>query len=225
MIIFGKHPVQEFLENSPEAVKQVWVDQADRLPDVTAQVVSTFDLDELTDGGNHQGYALRSKGFQYAKLDDLIARDVVAILDQVQDPRNLGAIIRSAAAFNIPIIIPKDRSASVNATVVRTSAGLVFKIPVVQVTNISRTLERFKEEGYWSVGAEAHTDQAVADVPLDPKTVLVLGGESGMRRLTAEKCDFLAKIPMAPGVESLNVSVGFSIFAFEFRRRVGFPES
>ena len=150
MYIYGKHPVRELLETSRSKILNIFIDRPENREnykfDVT--VVDTEVLDKYSDNGNHQGVVAEVTQFQYANIKDLYDYDVVAILDQVQDPQNFGAIARSAAAFSIPLIIPKDRAVGVTGTVVRASAGLIYQVPVVQVTNIARTIKTLQEKGF-----------------------------------------------------------------------------
>lgn len=219
MYIYGNHPVRELLEQSPNKIIEIFIDRPERRESFKRKVklVDTEKLDAFADGGNHQGVVAQVSPFQYQALKSIYDYDVVAILDQVQDPQNLGAIARSAAAFSIPLIIPKDRAVGVTAAVVRASSGLIYNVPVVQVTNISRTLATLQKEGFWAYAADMG-ETPIYEAKMTPKTIIVMGGEAGLRKLTKEKCDFVMGIPMHPVVESLNVSTSFAIIASEFRR-------
>ncbi len=149
---------------------------------------------------------------------------LLLVLDGVQDPHNFGACLRSAAAAGVhAVIAPADRSASLNATVRKVACGAAEIVPVVTVTNLARALRALQEQGIWIVGAAGEAADSLYDVDFTPSTAIVLGGEEkGLRRLTREACDRLARIPMAEGgVESLNVSVAAGIFLFEARRQRG----
>lgn len=161
-------------------------------------------------------------------LDELIeelykkdSKPAVAILDGVEDPGNLGAIIRSAEALGIGgIIIPKDRAAGLTTVVVKRSAGAIEHIPVVRVTNISNTIEDLKEKGFWVVGVEAGAGKSCFSLSYNDPIAVVFGGESkGMRRLTKEKCDYLVSIPMKGKVSSLNVSAACAVIFYEILRQ------
>lgn len=219
MYIYGKHPVRELLETSRGKIISIFIDRPENREHYKfdVQVVDTETLDKYSDNGNHQGVVAQVTPFQYANIKDLYDYDVVAILDQVQDPQNFGAIARSAAAFSIPLIIPKDRAVGVTGTVVRASAGLIYQVPVVQVTNIARTIKTLQDEGFWAFAADMGGD-SIYNAKLEPKTIIVMGGEAGIRKLTKEKCDFVVGIPIDKCVESLNVSTSFAIVASEFRR-------
>lgn len=148
-------------------------------------------------------------------------RALVLILDGVQDPHNLGACLRSAAAAGVTaVVIPKDKSASVNATVRKTSAGAADRIPVVAVTNLARCLRDLQKQGVWLYGLAGEAEASLYSVDLRGNVGLVLGGESdGLRRLTREHCDGLVKIPMPGEIESLNVSVATGVTLFEVVRQ------
>lgn len=159
--------------------------------------------------------------------DDLMAlvaekaTPFLLILDCVQDPHNLGAILRTADGAGVDAVIaPKDKAASITETVRRISVGAADHVPFVQVTNLARTMEHLKKAGVWIVGTTDHTDKLLYDLDLKGPLALVLGAEEkGMRRLTEENCDFLAKLPMAGKVECLNVSVSAGVCLYEAVRQ------
>lgn len=238
MRIYGIHPVEELLQAAPESVTAIYYNkyESDRLQDVfgragtygiACQSVDKQELDKMSDGGNHQGVIAQTAGFDYVRIEDLLASTSEAdqagilVLDQVQDVGNLGAMLRTAAGLDFDgVVIPKDRAAPVTPAVVRTSAGCAFRIPVARVTNIARTLEAMKEGGYWIVGTRQEQAEPVWDVDFDMKAGIVMGGEHrGMRRLVADSCDFYATIPMATGVESLNVASAAAVLMYEARRQ------
>jgi 23S rRNA (guanosine2251-2'-O)-methyltransferase len=187
-------------------------------------------LEELAPRQSHQGIVARLKHleFTYASMEDVFERAntrgeklLVAILDEIVDPHNLGAIVRSAecAGFH-GIVIPKHNSADVNATAMKTSAGAVSHIPIVQVTNLARTLKELKEQGVWIYGTSMETEKSYDDFDVKDHIGIVIGSEGeGMRRLTKENCDFLIRIPMYGSIESLNASVAAGIIFFEVRRQ------
>ena len=226
-IVYGRHPVEEILGVARDQVEKIVVDRLDRLDGIAVDpitvVVDAARLEEITHGGNHQGIAAVLGDFRYTPLSAALSieRGCVMLLDQVQDPHNLGAILRSAAALGAAaVIIPKDRAVAVSDTAIRTSAGLAYRVPVVQVTNIARTLGELAEAGFWSVGLTMDGDTELREVDLGGKIALVLGGEgSGIRRLVLEKCDFRARIAMQDDAESLNVSVASGIALYEWRRQ------
>lgn len=239
MHIYGVHPVEELLSVAPGSVEAVYYSNsaADRLQDVferagtfgiACRSVDPNKLDGMAEEGNHQGVVAVTIGFEYTDLRGLIeatdqrSQAGILVLDQVQDPHNLGAILRTAAAVGFDgVVIPKDRAAPVTPTVVRISAGCAFRIPIARVTNITRTLETLKEERWWTVGTRmGQGDPKPWEVDFDMKTVLVMGGEHrGMRRLVEETCDLYTELPMAQGIDSLNVSAAASALLYEVRRQ------
>ncbi len=185
-------------------------------------------LDRLADRGAHQGVIAYGARKPMARLEDLIdaAGDdaLFVIADGVQDPHNLGAIVRSAnAAGAMALIIPERRASGLTDTVAKAAAGALEYLPIVRVKNINRALDQLKEEGFWIHGLDEKGDRFPWDCDLTGKTVLVLGAEGeGLHRLTAEKCDFLMQIPMQGQVSSLNVSVAAGVALFEaVRQRSG----
>ena len=186
------------------------------------------DLSRLCGTEHHQGVALRVEAFAYAGIEDILGKrrssgedGLIVVLDGVQDPHNLGAIIRSAACAGAHgVIIPKDRAVGVTATVEKTSAGAVETIPVAQVANIAQTLEELKKEGYWIYGAVGGTSSSLYDQDFRGNVVVVIGGEGeGIRSLVQKKCDHLISIPIKGGVNSLNASVAGGVLLFEIVRQ------
>ncbi|HEX6471632.1 MAG TPA: 23S rRNA (guanosine(2251)-2'-O)-methyltransferase RlmB [Streptosporangiaceae bacterium] len=183
------------------------------------------ELDRLTDGAVHQGIAMRVRQYRYAHPDDLPGRattPLIVAVDGVTDPRNLGAIARSAAAFGATgVVIPERRAAGVTAAVWKSSAGALADIPVARATNLTRALRSYQNAGLFVAGLDAGAGTAVADLQLatDP-LVLVVGAEGrGLSRLVAEACDVLVGIPMPGKAESLNVGVATGIALYEISRR------
>jgi 23S rRNA (guanosine2251-2'-O)-methyltransferase len=183
------------------------------------------ELDRLTDGAAHQGIAMQVRPYRYAHPDDLprrAATPLIVAVDSVTDPRNLGAIVRSAAAFGATgLVIPERRAAGVTAAVWKASAGAVAAVPVARATNLTRALRSYQNAGLFVAGLDAAADVAVADLHLaaDP-LVLVVGAEGrGLSRLVTEACDVLVGIPMPGKTESLNVGVATGIALYEISRR------
>lgn len=187
------------------------------------------ELDRLTGGAVHQGVALQLPGYEYAHPDDLLADAVhdetrealVVALDGITDPHNLGAIIRSAAAFGAHgVIIPERRSASVSAVAWKSSAGAIARVPVAMATNLNRTITDYQKAGFTVVGLAGEAETDIGAVPgVDGPLLLVVGSEGdGLARLTRERCDLLARIPITSEVESLNASVAAAIALYEVAR-------
>src|SRR3954447_10759894 len=189
---------------------------------------SMFELDRLTDNAVHQGVALRIRPYEYAHPDDLLTGQpgaapsrtapLIVALDGVIDPRNLGAIVRSAAAFGAcGVVVPSRRSASVTASAWKSSAGALARLPVARVVNLTRALEAYKQRGLFVAGLDAEGkvdvhEMSIADGPM----VLVVGSEGrGLSRIVASACDMVVRIPMASGMESLNAGIAASIALYE----------
>lgn len=182
---------------------------------VTILEVTKGELDRMSDGAVHQGLVLSVPEYGYSDLEDLDA-DLLVVLDGVQDPRNLGAIARSAAAFGAGgVVIPTRRSVGVTASAWKASAGALSRVPVAQVTNITRSLEQLQKRGYTVIGLSADADVTLShlrpDILVDPLVVVVGGEGAGLSRLVGETCDWRVSIPMVDGNESLNASVAASI--------------
>lgn len=187
-------------------------------------------LDQISETGKHQGVIAYTAAYDYAEVDDILkdAKDkgedpFIVILDNIEDPHNLGAIIRSAhQAGAHGVIIPKNRAVGLTATVARTSAGALNYIPVAKVTNISKTIEDLKKAGLWFVCADMD-GTVMYDLNLKGPIGLVIGSEGdGVSRLVKEKCDYVANIPMKGQIDSLNASVAAGILCYEIvRQRLG----
>ncbi len=184
-------------------------------------------LDRLANSGHHQGVVAQAAAYEYAEVEDILnaAKEkgeapFVFILDEIEDPHNLGAIIRTANLCGAHgVIIPKRRAVGLTATVAKTSAGAVNYTPVAKVTNIAKTIEELKKEGMWFVCADMD-GQTMYDLNLTGPIGLVIGNEgAGVSRLVKEKCDFTASIPMKGDIDSLNASVAAGVLAYEIVRQ------
>ena len=191
------------------------------------QFVAKERLDKMSSTGHHQGVIANAAAYEYAEVEDILkaAKDkgeapFIFILDGIEDPHNLGAIIRTAnLAGAHGVIIPKRRAVGLTATVARTSAGALNYTPVAKVTNIANTIEELKEEGLWFVCADMG-GQTMYDLDLKGPIGLVIGNEGdGVSRLVKEKCDFVASIPMKGNIDSLNASVAAGVMAYEIVRQ------
>ncbi len=238
--IVGINPVEGALSNDAERVRELLVESGQRNArvlelaeraqklDIPVQHRSRAELDKHAGAARHQGIVARYEAAPAAQENDLaglLQRDgsstLVLVLDGVTDPHNLGACLRSAAAANATaVIVPKDRAAGLTPVVRRASAGGADRVPLIAVTNLARTLRELKEAGVWITGLAGDTDTSIYSVDMKGPVAIVLGSEGeGMRRLTRELCDFVAKIPMPGRMESLNVSVATGVVVFEALRQ------
>lgn len=198
--------------------------------DTIVNFVKKERLDQLSDTGKHQGVIAFAAAYEYAEVEDMLKAaeekgeaPFLFLLDNIEDPHNLGAIIRTAnLAGAHGVIIPKRRAVGLTATVARTSAGALNYTPVAKVTNLSKTIEELKERGMWFVCADMG-GQTMYDLDLKGPMGLVIGNEGeGVSRLVKEKCDFVASIPMNGNIDSLNASVAAGVLAYEIvRQRMG----
>ncbi|MDV5172083.1 23S rRNA (guanosine(2251)-2'-O)-methyltransferase RlmB [Photobacterium rosenbergii] len=238
-MIFGIHAVKAVLAADPSRFIEVFVlkgREDDRLLPVinelqmlgiTIQQAGRKALDDKANGASHQGIIARVRpGKQYNEndLDDVLAgkeNPLLLVLDGVTDPHNLGACLRNAdAAGAVAVIVPKDRSAQLNATASKVACGAAEVVPLIRVTNLARTLRALQDKGVWVVGTAGEATHDLYQSKLTGPLAIVMGAEGeGMRRLTRETCDDLIKIPMAGSVSSLNVSVATGICLFEAVRQ------
>lgn len=230
MLVYGKNACLEFLKNN-EKVRKIYLQ--DNFNDenlnslignlnIQPKYMSKYELDQLANG-LHQGIIIDIGDFVYTDYHDFINDEdsCVVILDHIEDPHNLGAIIRTCEAAGINgIIIPKDRSVEVNGTVVKTSVGAIENIPIDQVTNLARTIEDLKKNGFWIVGTALDDSTDYREIDYSGKIALVIGNEGkGISRIVKESCDYIAKIPMYGKVNSLNASVAAGIMIYEVVRQ------
>lgn len=222
--------VELYIENGTQNARVKELGERARELGVKPHARDRAALDRMTGGARHQGVVARYNApaqLPESALPELAGkagRDALfLVLDGVTDPHNFGACLRSAEAAGVSaVIVPKDRAVGVTPTVRRASAGAADRVPIVSATNLSRALKALKDAGVWMVGLAGDATQSLYDVDFDGPIALVLGSEGeGMRRLTRETCDFLAKIPMRGDIESLNVSVSTGIVLFEALRQRG----
>ena len=236
-LILGRNPVIEALKAdklidmifvNPEAKGSIsLILKLAKERDIPVKQVREVKLDYMAGGAAHQGVIAVTSAYDYAEVDDIL-RDAkekgedpfIVILDNIEDPHNLGAIIRSAhQAGAHGVIIPKNRAVGLTATVARTSAGALNYIPVAKVTNISQTIESLKKEGIWFVCADMD-GEVMYNLNLKGPIGVVIGSEGeGVSRLVKEKCDFIASIPMKGQIDSLNASVAAGILCYEIVRQ------
>lgn len=238
-VLAGKHSVLEALR-SGRSINKIWIaEQAQKQltqpiiaeakqNGVIVQFADKRKLDQMAAGVQHQGVVAQVAPQAYVEVDDILARAAergeepfILILDEIEDPHNLGSILRSADCTGVHgVIIPKRRSVGLTATVSKTSAGAVEYVPVARVTNISQTIEELKEKGVWVAGADVGATQPIYETNLNLPLAIVIGNEAkGMGRLIKERCDFLLKLPMFGKINSLNASVAASVFMYEVVRQ------
>ena len=223
MYIYGKNVAEEAFKNKAK-IEKIYL--SDRFSDVEILKLvdnnlpiehkTKFELDKMVDG-NHQGIVLKVHDYEYVNLDDIInSNGLIVILDHLEDPHNFGAIIRTCEAAKVDgIIIPKDRSVSVNGTVTKVSAGAIENVSIAMVTNLVSTIKELKDKGYWIVGTDMNGTNYY-DIDYKGKIAIIIGNEgNGMSRLVKENCDFIASIPMDGKINSLNASVATGIVVFE----------
>ncbi len=237
-LIYGLHAVASLLKNNPVAVLQLWLQKGrrgKRLHDIVklaeknhihVETVASDKLDRKLPSAVHQGVIakVRADAGQSVSLQQLCERDslLLLVLDQVQDPHNIGACLRTAdAAGADAVIVSKNRSPGLTAVVRKVSSGAADSVPFVQVSNLARALQTLRDHGVWIIGAAGEADCSLYDCDVAGKTALVMGSEGkGMRRLTREHCDQLVSIPMHGNVESLNVSVATGVCLYHLRRQM-----
>ncbi len=238
--LFGLHSVQAALDYSPKKIQQAWVDSGrhdKRLAKVVEDLldlgiepekVDRKRLDRLADNNNHQGIVIEvdmpgelSESDLKTAVENLTETALFLVLDNVQDPHNLGACLRTADATGVHgVIITKDNATGITPTVCKVASGAAETVPVYQVTNLARTLRWLKDQGLWIMGAAGETTQTVYKTDFTVPMALVVGTEGkGLRRLTKEQCDLLIAIPMLGKVESLNLSVATGVFLYEAVRQ------
>jgi len=241
--VHGIHPVLEALRAHPADVERVYVLEGNVPQRAAAEILSRARefriavervprerLQALVEGAAHQGVAARLREFAYATLKEVLARaeasgapPLVVVLDGLQDPHNLGAVIRSADALGAHgVVLPRDRSVGVTAAVARASAGAVEHVPVARVTNLSRALEELKAAGVWVAAADPEGDQVLWGARLNGPLALVIGAEgTGVRPGVLKHCDLRLRIPMGGRVGSLNASVSAALVLYEAARQRG----
>jgi 23S rRNA (guanosine2251-2'-O)-methyltransferase len=238
--IWGKHAVRSALQMAPADVLEIWL-RADRhaheLAEIAAlagthgistQLVPRSTLDRLSDGAVHQGVVLRRRIPRPLSLDELESRltgctekSVLLVHANVQDPQHLGACLRIADGAGAQgVVTTRDRSVGMTSSVAKVASGAIDTVPVVQVSNLVRALERLKKAGFWIIGTSHDAETPIYECDLSVAAALVLGSESrGLRRLTREACDVLVRIPMKGALESLNISAAAAICLFEATRQ------
>ena len=229
MLVSGRNNVKEILKNKM-TVKRAFCsknfNEQDILNLIKKQNIEInykdkMELDKMVHN-NHQGIIIEVPEFEYTDLDDIIVKDEckIVILDHLEDPHNLGAIIRTVEASGIDgIILPVNRSVSVNETVMKTSVGALYNVKIARVVNLNQTIKKLKDLGFWIIGTDMDGED-YRNLEYPPKCALVIGSEGfGMARLVKESCDYIASIPMNGKINSLNASVAAGIMIYEMIRK------
>lgn len=241
--IYGIRPVLEALRAERQVLNKVLIAEGRESPtvrllrqtarekDIPVHIRSREVLSSLAGTENHQGVVGIAAGSPYSTWEELLerikaagGRTIVMILDSIEDPQNLGSLIRTAEACGVQgIILPKNRAVGITPVVVKASAGAVAHVPVIRVTNLVSTLEDLKKEGFWIVGADPRGDHKLYEMKFDMNVGLVIGSEGkGVRPLVLKKCDYRISIPMKGKISSLNAAIAGAVILFEIRRQQSF---
>ena len=238
LLISGYHPIESVLKDCPKLVIKLFISRSNdkrcsiikslaKSSMVNVEQVDTKKINQIAGHAKHQGFLaeIDNPGFLSekdinSKLNKLEISKVL-ILDSIQDPRNLGACLRSALAFEFDaVIINKDGSSPINEHVFKTSVGAILNLNIFYVTNLSRSINTLKDIGFWVLGLDGNGEGSIFSEKFSSKTAVVLGSEgSGIRKLVKENCDHLIKIPISNKVESLNISVAAGIIMFELKKQ------
>lgn len=229
MLVYGRNVAKDILKKG-EKVEKIFLQENFNDKEIISLIENSKivvfykkkrEIDNLC-SGVHQGILLFIPDYQYSNINTFLNKneEKVVILDHIEDPHNLGAIIRTCEAAGIKsVIIPKDRQVQVNATVMKTSVGTLDNVNIIQVTNLSNTIDKLKENGYWIVGTALKDSVDYRDIDYTGKIALIVGNEgTGISNLVMKKCDFIAKIPMYGETNSLNASVAAGIMIYEMIR-------
>ena len=237
-IIIGRKPVLEAL-NSNEEIEKVYllfgqqgniinaIRVAAKKRGIKCNQIPLERFRSYTPSQNAQGVIALKQDFKFSSLDEILSKaknanlPLVLVLDEIQDPHNVGAILRSAECSGVNgIILTKHNSATITSTVTKTSAGATEHLKICQVNNLSQTIDELKQKGFWIIGSSIENAKSYTQVDYKIPIALIVGNEEkGIRKLTASKCDFLVKIPMSGKIQSLNVSVATGILLFEILRQ------
>ena len=229
IIITGKNTVLETIK-AGRKIHEIYVlkgSNKDVVSEARKKNIKIKEIDSLILPNNNQGIGALIDDYKYKSLDQVVKKDkenkVFVILDSLEDPHNLGAILRSSDAFGVDaIIIAKNRSVKLNATVAKVSTGAIEYVDVVEVTNLTNTIKSLKDQGFWVVGTDANTDQTIHNINVDTHLCIVIGSEGkGISRLVKENCDYVVKIPMSGHVNSLNASVSAALVLYEVYHKKG----
>ena len=229
MIVYGKNVARDLLKKNKNIEKIILQDSFNdkeilsliEKNNIKYKYTSKKEIDHLVDGV-HQGILLYVSDYKYSSLDDLISEDnnFLVLLDHLEDPHNLGAIIRTCEAAGVDgIVLPKDRQVQINSTVMKTSVGTLDNVKIASVTNLVNAINKLKDAGYWIVGTALDNSVDYRSIDYSGKIALVIGNEgNGISNIVEKNCDFIAKIPMYGKTNSLNASVAAGIMIYEVIR-------
>ena len=239
-IVFGINPVLEKLKTSADEILEILIAESSGGPalrqiaqeakqrGLRVVPVQARSLDRLAGGYRHQGVVARVEAYRYLSFDQLLqqastesTKSWILLLDGLTDPRNFGALLRTAEAVGVSyVVIPKDRSVDVTPVVVKASAGATHHLHITKVTNLRRAMGELKLQGYWTVGLDGQSLESIYDKDFPNRLVIVIGGEGkGLRPVTLRECDFVVSIPMLGKIASLNVAAAGAVFLYELVRQ------
>lgn len=230
MYLYGKNVAKEILKKNEKVknVKKVYLQdkifeeelkKSLKNVNVPIEILEKRKMDDLVNG-LHQGIIIEIDAYPYASFQKVIEKSsFLVLLDHIEDPHNLGAILRTCAAADVDaVILPENRSASMTTTAIKTSAGACFNMDIVKVVNLNQTIDSLKKQGFWLIGTDMN-GQDYRTIDYQGKIALVIGNEGkGMSSLVSRNCDFIASIPLSPKVESLNASVAAGLMIYEAKR-------
>lgn len=236
--IYGRHPVEEMLMSNPRSISKIyikkgvelkfskWINEKARAHRIPVMEVDGRKLSELAEGSNDQGVVALVAGTKFLELDEWLTsiKDIknpcCLLLDELEDPHNVGAILRSAAAFGVHgIIFGKHRQSPITGGVHKSAVGTVGKVPLIRVTNLNNAIDVLKDNRFWIAGLDASGDTELSKMDMDLSLCVIVGAEGeGIRAKTLERCDFKLNIPMENGVESLNASVSVALVMYEWKK-------
>jgi len=238
MLISGYHAIESILVERPKLILKLFLSRSEdkrgakirslvKSSQINFEILDSKKIDQTAGHSKHQGFLAEISNPGFLSEKDVIPRlknlntSRVLILDSIQDPRNLGACLRSALAFEFDaVIINKDGSSPINEYVFKTSVGAILNLDIFYVTNLSRSINSLKDIGYWVLGLDGNGEGSIFSEKFSSKTAVVLGSEgSGIRKLVKENCDHLIKIPISTKVESLNISVAAGIVMYELKKQ------
>ena len=237
-LIYGIHAVESVLRHGCENVLQVWVQQGRKdkrvagiielaqKSGISLEAISADKINKKCPQSNHQGVvaSIRLSQVRTVELEDILSKEnlLLLILDEVQDPHNIGACLRTADAAGVDaVIVSRNRSPGLTPVVRKVASGAAETVPFIQVSNLARAMQQLRNNDVWIIGTSGDSDNSIYDISTSRRMAVVMGSEgTGMRRLTREHCDELVHIPMRGTVESLNISVATGISLFEIRRKV-----